>query len=176
MFRIYALKNSNGEIVYVGYTKRKLHDRWRHHKDTHPERINLTIHLLKEVFNKETAKLFEVMYQKKHKTLYPNGLNVAIGHKNNDGKKLKVDGVKTRFGNRRKYPGEEAKRVKNHVEGIKALRKRIRCINNDQIYDSLGIAAEELGLHRSAICRQLKGQQKHTEGYRFEYVPSINSL
>jgi GIY-YIG catalytic domain len=176
MYRIYALRTKRFKPVYVGYTKRSLHDRWRHHKNTYPERKELEIELLSEVETKAEAKTWEIYFQKVLKTIHPNGLNIAIGHRNSDGKHLSKAGFKTRFGNRRKYPGEEAKRIKNHVNGIKALMKKIRCISNNRVYDSLGIAAEELGLHRSAICRQLKGQQSHTGGYRFEYVPSINSL
>lgn len=176
MYRIYSLKDKHGKIVYIGYTSRSLHDRWRHHKNTHPERIDLRIELIQEVETKDQAKSLEVLFQKQYNTIYPNGLNVAVGHTNNDGKKLKEAGIKTRFGNRIRSSEEEAKRVANHAKGIENLRKRIRCINTGIEYESLGHAAKALGLHRSRICLVLKGKITHTKGLRFEYVPSINSL
>ena len=172
MYRVYCLKNKKDEIVYVGYTSRSLHDRWRHHKNTFPERIDLKIELIQEVELKEQAKSLEVIYIRQYNTLSPNGLNIALGHANNSGEKLKISGIKTRFGNRPKTYEEEQKRVHNHKEGIKKLYKRIRCINTGIEYESLGHACKELDLHRSALCRVLKGQRSHTKGLRFEYVPN----
>ena len=48
--------------------------------------------------------------------------------------------------------------------------KKVYCINNNKVYESLASAAKELGLykqHISAVCRK---KINSTKGYRFEYL------
>lgn len=42
--------------------------------------------------------------------------------------------------------------------------------NDGKIYDSLEDAGEDMGIHPSIICNQLKGRQKTAKGYTFEYI------
>ena len=45
------------------------------------------------------------------------------------------------------------------------------CFNNDKIYESLHLAAEELNLSRGNIYHCCTGKYKQTKGYRFRYEP-----
>lgn len=170
MFKVYCLKDKNRRIVYVGYTKRSLHNRWRSHKNAYPERENLVIELIQEVETKDQAKSLEVMYQKQYNTLFPNGLNVALGHANHDGSRLIVPGIKTRFGNRLKSEEEEIKRLTSLRVAIIKTRKPVRCINTGFVYESITACAKALELSVGNLSLVLKGKRPHTKGLRFEFI------
>lgn len=176
MFKVYCLKNKD-KIVYIGYTKRSLHDRWRSHKNSHPERVNLLIELIQEVETKDDAKSLELMFIKQYNTLVPNGLNISLGHANHDGSRLLQSGVHTRFGNRKKYEGEELRRKsKAAVESSKVCSKPIKCLNTGTIYPSLRACAKALGLSSGNLSQVLKGKRPHTKGLKFIYVCPIKIL
>lgn len=44
------------------------------------------------------------------------------------------------------------------------------CHQTKQVYATMGIAANELGLNASLIGRVVNGHQSHTKGYTFERV------
>lgn len=170
MFKVYCLKNKY-KIVYVGYTTRSLHNRWRSHKNTFPERKELTIELIQEVETKAQAKALEVLFIKQYNTLHPNGLNFALGHTNSDGKQLAISGISTRFGTRDKYPGEEEKRKQEAAKSSsRACSKPVRCINTGIEYPSARSCAKVLGLQTSALSQVLRGKRPHTKGLKFEFI------
>jgi predicted GIY-YIG superfamily endonuclease len=173
MFKVYCLK-AGFKIVYIGYTKRHLHARWRHHKNMHWSRKFLGIELIKEVNTKQEAKDLEIQLIKQHNTLVPNGLNKALGHINNDGLNLKIDGLETRFGMRSQYPGEEEKRKKRAAIGTsKRCSKSVQCIETGKIYSSLRECAKDIGVCNAMICFVLKGQRKHAKGFTFRYIKIV---
>jgi len=47
--------------------------------------------------------------------------------------------------------------------------KKVVCLTNNKIYNSIKEAANELGLHSSNIIATCKGKQKYTGGYKFKY-------
>lgn len=59
---------------------------------------------------------------------------------------------------------------KPHFIGNKFSAKKIRCLNNDTIYNSIKDAHNILGISTSSIIQVLKGRLKSTSGYVFEYV------
>jgi predicted GIY-YIG superfamily endonuclease len=170
MWKVYCLK-AGFKIVYIGYTKRHLHARWRHHKNVHWSRKFLNIELIKTCKTKQEAKDLEIELIIKHNTLAPNGLNKALGHINNDGKNLIIDGFETRFGMRAKYPGEEEKRKRRAaIATSKACSKPIQCIETGNIYRSLRECAKKTGIHNSALCMALKGKRPNAKGFTFRYI------
>ena len=176
-YRVYCLKNRDDVPVYVGYTSRSLHNRWRHHKDVHPDRAKLVIELIVETDNKEQAKSLEVLFQKQYDTIFPDGLNVAVGHRNSDGKLLAESGKKTRFGIRNKYPGEENKRKQLAKEAMQRKGKPILCITTGVIYPSINACARQLDINPGSLHAVLTGKSRYTKGLRFEFlVPNKNSL
>jgi GIY-YIG catalytic domain len=171
MYRVYCLRDKTDKIVYIGYTTRSLHNRWRSHKNQHPEREHLSIQLLQEVELKDMAKTLEIMYIRQYDTMHPKGLNIAFGHTNNDGEILLKTGKQTRFGTRMKYPGEEEKRKARAKEAIsKICSKPVRCINTGQEYPSARACAKALNLNTSALSMVLRGKRAHTKGLRFEFI------
>lgn len=173
MFRVYCLKDLD-KIVYVGYTKRSLHNRWRHHKNTYPERAKLVIELIQEVDSKEQAKTLEILFIKQYNTLAPNGLNIALGHTNSDGKNLLEVGKSTRFGVRDKYPGEELKRKQRAAERTSALcSKPVICLNSGLEYPSARACAKALGLQPSSLSLVLRGLRPHTKGLKFKFISEV---
>lgn len=168
-YKVYCLKDKTS-VVYIGYTKRSLHNRWRSHKNVYSDRSNLSIELIIEVDSKEQAKTLEVMFQKQYDTFLPKGLNVAVGHTNNDGKSLRVAGQPTRFGNRPKYPGEEQSRLRGLRRAIAQTRKPVVCVNTGIIYESINRCAKELNLSAGNLSLVLKGERPHTKGLKFEFV------
>lgn len=166
MYKVYALINKKEEVVYVGYTKRSLHDRWRHHKNTFPERADLNIKLLQEFENKEQAKEAEILFQKQYKTV-DIGLNKCYGHKNNDGSILKEAGKNTRFIKNRIV--DEELRLLNLKKSIEKQRKRIRCVNTGIEYESISECAKVLKLSIGNLSLVLRGKRPHTKGLKFEF-------
>lgn len=172
MYKVYCLKDKS-KIVYIGYTTRSLHNRWRSHKNNYPERANLAIELIQEVLTKKEAKELEILYIKKHNTLSPNGLNIALGHINNDGSSLKEFGKKTRFGARDKFSGEEEKRKQNAAKATsETCSKKVECIDTGVIYSSQRACAKALNLQPSSLSLVLRGLRPHTKGLRFRRVPN----
>lgn len=63
---------------------------------------------------------------------------------------------------------EEAK-MKISRSMIGKRNKRVRCLENNIIYDSIKLAAKELDLNASCISSVLSGKYAHTKGFHFEY-------
>jgi len=54
--------------------------------------------------------------------------------------------------------------------GNKGRSKKILCLTNNKIYNSIKAAADELGLHSTGIICVCKGKFKQTKNYTFEYA------
>jgi len=173
MYKVYCLKD-NDKIVYIGYTTRSLHNRWRHHKNTYPDRARLVIELIQETDNKDQAKALEILFIKQYNTLVPNGLNIALGHANNDGKKLTEYGKNTRFGFRARTKEEELKRkTKAATATSKACSKPVICMNTGIKYPSARACAKALGLQPSSLSLVLRGLRPHTKGLKFKFITEV---
>lgn len=53
--------------------------------------------------------------------------------------------------------------------GNKGNSKKVICLTNNKIYDSIKIAADELKLHSTGIVNVCKGLFSQTKGYKFKY-------
>lgn len=51
--------------------------------------------------------------------------------------------------------------------------KKIKCLNNEIIYNSAKTAAQALNLQESSVARVGRGERPHTKGFRFEYLEKI---
>jgi hypothetical protein len=121
---------------------------------------------------KHQAKALEILFIKQYNTLYPNGLNIALGHTNDDGKNLLESGKKTRFGVRDKYPGEEEKRkTQAAIRTSEVCSKPVQCVNTGIIYPSARQCAKQLNLQPSSLSLVLRGKRPHTKGLKFVFVP-----
>lgn len=70
----------------------------------------------------------------------------------------------------RKPKTEEHKQKCRDAQKLRS-RKKIICLNNGVVYDSMAIAAEVLNLTIPNIIAVLKGRAKATKGYAFKYYP-----
>lgn len=70
-----------------------------------------------------------------------------------------------------KHSVETKKKISESKNGIenKKLFKKIYCITNNEIYDSIKSAANVLGLNRSKISAVCSGKRLTTGGYKFKY-------
>lgn len=53
--------------------------------------------------------------------------------------------------------------------GNKGAARKVLCLNNNIIYDSIKSAADDLTLHATLIGNVCKGKNKQTGGYKFKY-------
>lgn len=68
---------------------------------------------------------------------------------------------------RRPKTDEHKQKLSNSAN--RRLKKKIVCLNDDKIYNSMKEAAESLGLTIPNIICVLKGRAKSTKGYSFKY-------
>lgn len=64
----------------------------------------------------------------------------------------------------------EEQKIKISKSKIGKNGKKIICINNNIVYNTIGEAAKILNLHKPNIIAVLKGRYKQTKGYVFEYI------
>lgn len=48
--------------------------------------------------------------------------------------------------------------------------RKVKCINNETIYNSVKDAADKLNLRKSSVISAANGQKPSIKGYRFEYI------
>ena len=60
--------------------------------------------------------------------------------------------------------------IDNKLKSLESSNKEIYCFQNGKTYKSLTLAAKELGLYKSNICKVCKGKRKSTGGYTFKYL------
>jgi len=81
---------------------------------------------------------------------------------------------KSRFGNKHalgsKRTPEQIKKMSEVARGNKNRARKIKCLNNNKIYESVKSASETLGLDNRSLHRVLKGEWSHTKGYKFKYI------
>lgn len=58
----------------------------------------------------------------------------------------------------------------SHKNNLNKKRSKIKCLNNNVIYESILKASKELNLRASSIHHVLKGKYSQTRGYKFIYV------
>jgi hypothetical protein len=72
--------------------------------------------------------------------------------------------------NSKKHREMHSKRMKenNPAKGKPAInRRKIKCLENDTIYNSIREASEKLGVQKSNMSKHLKNERKHVNGYTF---------
>lgn len=92
--------------------------------------------------------------------------NYQIDHINNNPQDNRLDNLQllTKSENSKK-------RFKDNPNlNVGSSKRKILCLNNNTVYDSVCYASRKLNLYQSNITHVLKGKQKHTHGYRFQYL------
>lgn len=152
MYRIYCLKDKNNEIKYIGFTSRELEVRFKEHCKKFPERKNYHIELIEEINNKAVAKQKEIYYIKLYNTI-ENGDNINLGMGQSNPNKGNFQ-VGNEFG--------------------KKGTKMVKCIETNEIFNSLTECANYFNLSISKISAVCKGKRKTTGNKHFIYYSEEN--
>lgn len=114
-----------------------------------------------------------LVYQAFHGSI-PNGYQIDHIDNNPQNNKLQNLQILTKSQNQKKRFIDNPSVAYNRI-GV----KKIKCLENGEIYNSQSEAARDLGLYQSNIKQVLKGRQKHIHGYHFIYVnenPKLQQL
>ena len=189
---IYKILNQLNGKVYIGQTTRTLEQRWKDYikdyKYVTPQSKgyrpiiaamqkygidNFTIDILEDdIQTKEELDILEIKYIKEYDATNPHfGYNVELGG-NGIGKHSEVTKQKI---------SEAQIGEKNHMFGVKGkdnkTSKPVLDITTDIIYDSVTIAAEQLGLSANAVTKIAacaRGTKTSAYGHIFRYVDKNN--
>lgn len=147
MYRIYCLKDKNNKIKYVGFTSRSLRVRFNEHCQKFPERKEYHIELIEETKEKNIAKQKERYYTKLFNTIKDgDNINLGMGQSNpNKGNFQKENN----FG--------------------KKGTKKVKCIETNEIFNSLTECANYFNLSISKISAVCQGKRKTTGKKHFIY-------
>lgn len=147
MYRIYCLKDKNNKIKYIGFTSRELEVRFKEHCRKFPERKEYHIELIEEVEDKENAKQKEIYY-----TLLCNTIK---------------DGDNINLGMGQSQPNK-GNFQKGNDFGKKGTKK-VKCLETNEIFNSLTECANHFNLSISKISAVCQGKRKTTGKKHFIY-------
>ena len=186
MSYIYQIRNVNNGRRYIGQTDGLSHRRSCHRYDLrhgrHKSELMQTDYdadskcLVFEVLcqcNKEEANDLEAYFIKKYDTV-KNGYNKALGVTESGGMLFSeemCDAVSERqTGNTAMVGRKLSDEWKRHLSEAQPHRKRIRCVDTGEEFESFADAARKTGLNRTKIVSVCTGHRKSTGGMRFEYA------
>jgi group I intron endonuclease len=103
---------------------------------------------------------------KKHLSKIRKGICYNPNYKHTEETKLKLSNIRKKLC---KNP--------DHILKMRLVQKskKIKCINNNTEYNSIGEAARQLNLKKNSIQAQLKGRIKKLKGYEFIFVDFLKS-
>ena len=168
---IYMVRNKINNKCYFGQTAQKggFDERYRNSfpKNTHNDHIKRAI----EKYgweNFEVVKEFDSSNDPKElgrlEDLYIKMWNTTD----------KKYGYNKRFGSVHGKPNDETREKLSQVQydenGRHRNDKRVKCLDNGVIYDSVKIASQTLGINSSGIAKCCRGEQSQTNGYHFCFV------
>lgn len=190
-YKVYALKEKDGTIVYVGQTRQELSRRFSAHKcSKRLPHLDIYIELIADFDEPEPMYKLEGMLIEQY-NLVENGWNNSYGHKNCP-KQVRQDGELNSFyghkhrkevceaigkrsiGNSYAKGNRSRKGMKNseyHNKRISECKsKKVMCIDTGEVFKSGREAAKKLKLQPSKISLVCNGKRKATGGLRFCFV------
>lgn len=147
MYRIYCLKDKDNKIKYIGLTLRELKVRFQEHCKEFPERKKYHIELIEEIQDKETAKQKEKHYILLYNTI-EEGDNINLG-----------------MGQSKPNKGS----FQNGNDFGKQGTKKVKCLETNEVFNSLTKCAKHFNLSISKISEVCKGKRKTTGKKHFIY-------
>jgi len=177
-YKIYAIKDRKTlEIKYIGLTRQTLYKRFSGHVyDRKISPKDYFIELILENLTLEEAATLEKMYIAQY-NLLETGWNKSPGSINGCSN-YHSEAQKKKWSEERKgkpikgrITREGYKNSASHNQRIvECNSKKIICLNDGKVYDSLRKAAKELGLSESKVSNVCRGKRPHTKGYKFKYI------
>ena len=142
LYKIYCLKDQDGEIRYVGYTSLSEARRMAEHRHSHPHRRSYSFHVLDVFESKAEALEAERAYIK---ALHP-AENIAPGQG---------------------FPESLAcGRAVSHAK----MSKPVYCPDLDRRFTSVNAAAEEMSSNRNHVKDCCYGRRQTTNGLHFVFL------
>lgn len=190
-YKVYLLRDREGEIKYVGQTRQTLSKRFSGHKAQSSFKDEFfTIELVLDFDIPEPMYKLEAMLIEQY-DLVNTGWNKSEGYKDCP-EQFEADGEKNGFYGH-KHSKEVCNKIGERTKGtsyakgsksrsglknspshttalVESRERKILCLDTGEVYRSGVEAAKKLGLKRSKICLVCKGQRKSTGGLRFTYV------
>jgi hypothetical protein len=193
-YKVYCLKDKQGNIKYIGQTRQSLEKRRQSHRNqSHFKDEFFTIELIADFDYPEPMYKLEAMLIEQY-DLVNKGWNKSLGYvegkcqvsqagENNQffGQKHGPETIEklrqNSLGNSNAKGNPSRRGMKNSPSHqatlVEALNKPVMCLETGQVFKSGAEAAKKMGLQKSKICLVCKGIRKHTGGYRFVYVQKV---
>jgi hypothetical protein len=194
-YKVYSLKDKNGEIKYIGQTRQTLSRRYNGHKlYSHFKNEYFVIELIADFEDQEPMFYLEAMLIKQY-DLINKGWNKTEGYisgkkdfdqsKDNNGfyGHTHSPEIRNKIGERsvgNSYAKDNKSRtgLKNKPEHtqklIESRQRKVMCLETGEIFKSGREAAEKLNLCRSKISNVCHGKRKSTGGYKFVFVDELS--
>ncbi len=190
MAYIYQIRNIKNGKRYIGQTKKlshrlSCHDydlRHRKHKskllqaDYNEDPDSIVYEILCECHDEELDEL-EKYFIKKYNTI-ADGYNKYDVRTDNWENIVSEETQKRAsladLGNQYMMGKRLSDEWKRHLSEAQPHKKRIRCIDTGEVFESFADAARKTGLNRTKIVSVCTGNRKRTGGMRFEYACDIS--
>lgn len=187
---IYQIRNTENGRRYIGQTEEIKHRINCHKYDLrhgrhcsellqadyrdNPEAI--TYEVVCECAEEELDEL-EKYFIKKYDTVI-SGYNKSVGRTENGGniqsEETRRKASEAKMGNQYMKGKRLSDEWKRHLSEAQPHKKRIRCIDTGEVFESFADAARKTGLNRTKIVSVCTGKRKHTGGMKFEYACDIS--
>lgn len=176
-YTIYMHKNKINGKKYIGITKQKCEERWRHDGTGYKSQIKFWraiqkygwdnfehIILYNNLTEKEASEL-EIKLIKKYDCIN-NGYNISYGGSTTNHSPETLEKMRQSMLGK-KHTQETKDKISNSKNDIKI---QVKCITTGIIYESERKAMEKTGIDISSITKCCKGQVCSAGGYDWEYV------
>lgn len=183
---IYQLRNTENGKRYIGQTKDLAHRKACHfhelkkgiHKseamqaDYDQNNGSIVFEVVCECPEQELDEL-ERFFIAKYKAA-ESGYNKSPGRTPNGGniasESTRRKASLAKMGNQHMKGKRLSDEWRRNLAEAQPHRKRVRCVDTGEVYESFADAARKTGLHRTCIVSVCTGHQKTTQGLRFEYA------
>ena len=183
---IYQLRNAKNGKRYIGQTNDPSHRRACHFHELR-KGIHKSEAMQSDFNNDAESFVFEIVCECPETELdelerffiakyraADDGYNTSPGRTENGGniaaESTRRKSSLAKIGNQHMKGKRLSKEWREHLAEAQPHRKRIRCIDTGEVFDSFADAARKTGLHRTGIVSVCTGHQKTTHGLRFEYA------
>jgi len=183
---IYQIRNTKNGRRYIGQTNQLAHRRSCHRYELkHNKHKN---ELLQQDYNDDPDSIvFEILCEcpvdeldelerhfiRKYDAI-ASGYNKSPGRSENGGNIVSEETARKlsamNMGNKYMVGKKLSLEWKRHLSEAQPHKKRIRCIDTGEIFDSFADAARKTGLNRTKIVSVCTGKRNKTGGMRFEYA------
>ena len=185
MIGIYKITNTINNKIYIGQSRDIKHRKSCHeydlkhnrHKNIHLQRAyNLNPDAFKFdiicICAEEDLDALEEYYIQKYNCLndkYGYNLDKAARGTGKKSEETKHKLSESKKGNKAMCGIKLSDEWKKHLSEAQPHKKKVKCVETQEIFDSFADAARKTGLNRTKIVSCCTGKRKTTGGFHFEY-------